>query len=116
MYNPSHKDTACLLNISDAIDKIKRYSESFLDADDLYKDSKSFDAVLMNFVVIGEMAEKLSDDFKDSTDTQINWLKTRSLRHIIAHNYFGVDAEEVWQIIEDSLLDLGETLKDILEE
>lgn len=116
MYNPTHKDTACLLNILDAIEKIKQYSEPFLNADELYNDSKSFDAVMMNFVVVGEMAEKLSDEFKDSTESQINWFKIRGLRNIIAHNYFGVDAEEVWQIIEDSLLDLGKTVKYILGE
>ena len=71
---------------------------------------------MMNFVVVGEMAEKLSDEFKDSTESQINWFKIRGLRNIIAHNYFGVDAEEVWQIIEDSLLDLGKTVKYILGE
>lgn len=41
MSNPSHKDTACLLNILDAIEKIKQYSEPFQNADELYNDSKS---------------------------------------------------------------------------
>ena len=115
MSNPSHKDTACLLNILDAIEKIKQYSEPFQNADELYNDSKSFDAVMMNFVVVGEMADKLSDDFKDSTEPRINWFKIRGLRNIIAHNYFGIDAEEVWQIIEDSLFDLGSIVSEILE-
>jgi len=115
MYNPSHKDTACLLNIIDAVEKINQYSEPFQTADELFNDAKSFDAVMMNFVVVGEMADKLSDEFKDSTDTQINWHKIISLRNIIAHNYFGVDAEEVWQIIDDSLIDLAKFIKGILE-
>lgn len=82
----------------------------FVNADEWQRDSKSFDAVLMNFVVIGEMAEKLSDDFKHQTEPLVNWYKIKGFRNIIAHNYFGIDAEEVWQIINNSLEDLRKTL------
>ena len=58
MYKASHKDFSCLLNIIDSIDKINSYTSNFANADDFYNDTKSFDATLMNFVVIGEMAEK----------------------------------------------------------
>ncbi len=104
MFSPSHKDFACLLNILDSITKIKKYSEQYSNADELYNNSKSFDAILMNFVVIGEMADKLTEDFISSTESKIDWFKIRGLRNIIAHNYFGIDAEEVWQIITDSLI------------
>ena len=106
MSKYSHKDFACLQNILDSIGKIKQYIASHSNADDLYNDSKSFDAVMMNFVIIGEMAEKLSDEFRLLTEAQIDWYKIRGLRNIIAHNYFGIDAEEIWQIIGDSFLDL----------
>jgi len=95
----------------DSIDKIKKYTGTYSGADELYDDSKTFDAVMMNFVVIGEMADKLTDDFRDSTSSQINWLKVIGFRNIIAHNYFGIDAEEVWQIISDSLINLEKELK-----
>ena len=58
MFSPSHKDFACLLNILDSIEKIRQYTGTYSNADELYSDSKSFDAVMMNFVVIGEMADK----------------------------------------------------------
>jgi uncharacterized protein with HEPN domain len=50
---------------------------------------KHFDAVLMNFIVIGEMAGKLSEDFKN-IHNEIEWWKIKGLRNIVAHNYFGV--------------------------
>jgi uncharacterized protein with HEPN domain len=37
------------------------------------------------------------------------------LYNIIAHNYFGIDAEEVWQIIHTSLNDLKNELDLILK-
>ena len=114
MSKTSHQDSACLLNIQESISKIKQYTEPFSDADGLYDDTKSFDAVMMNFVVIGEMADKLSQEFRDSTETHIDWLKIRGLRNIIAHNYFGIDAEEIWQIIHDSLIELSSDIEQIL--
>ena len=66
------KDWDALVNIVEAAEKIENYSTGFLNADDLYKDSKTFDAVLMNFIVIGEMAAKLSEDFK-TNNPEIEW-------------------------------------------
>ena len=113
MYKPGHRDFSCLLNIVDSIIKIKRYSKKFKNADHFYEDSLSFDAVMMNFVVIGEMAEKLSENFILETETKIDWFKIRGFRNIIAHNYFGIDAEEVWQIIEGHLDDLKSNIESI---
>jgi uncharacterized protein with HEPN domain len=113
MHSPSHKDFACLLNILESISKIKTYVSQFKNADELQDDTKSFDAVMMNFVVIGEMAEKLSEIFKFSTETKIDWHKIKGFRNIIAHNYFGIDVEEVWQIIHNSLDGLEVNIKSI---
>ena len=44
-----------LLSLIDSIDKIKIYSCEFKNADDFYHDQKSFDASMMQFVVIGEV-------------------------------------------------------------
>ena len=115
MSENSHKDFACLLNMLDSIEKINQYSSPYKNADELFTDSKSFDAVMMNFVVIGEMAEKLTEDFKLKTENQIDWFKIRGFRNIIAHNYFGIDAEEVWQIIVNSLPGVEAKLKKILK-
>ena len=52
----SEKDRLTALSIVDAIEKIEKYTASIKDSDDLYANELVFDAVLMNFVVIGEMA------------------------------------------------------------
>ncbi len=103
------------MSIFDSIEKIKNYSKNYSDADSFYEDTKSFDAAMMNFIVIGEMADKLSDDFTDSTNYIFDWPKVIGLRNIIAHNYFGIDAEEVWQIIGNSLIELEKNIKSIIE-
>ena len=103
MYNVSRKDYYCVLNMLDAIDKIKQYSSPFISADDFLENTQAFDASLMNFIVIGEMVEKLSDELIAASNVEIDWFKIKSFRNILAHNYFGIDAEEVWQIIHNSL-------------
>lgn len=115
MFKASHKDFSCLLNILDSIEKIQSYTRNHSKADDFYNDAISFDATMMNFVVIGEMAEKLSDEFTSNTHDMVDWLKIRGFRNIIAHNYFGIDAEEVWQIIQNHLPELKSEIQKIVE-
>lgn len=95
----SEKERATLLAALDAAKKVLRYSEDFSDGERFYQNEKSFDATLMNFVVMGECVSKLSDA-TILANPQVPWSKIKGLRNIVAHDYFGVDAEEVWQIIQ----------------
>ena len=115
MYNVSRRDYYCLLNMLDAIDKIKQYSSPFTSADDFFSATQAFDASLMNFIVIGEMVEKLSNELITASNAEMDWFKIKSFRNILAHNYFGVDAEEVWQIIHNNLPKLETQLKKLIE-
>lgn len=99
------KDRNRLESILEAIQKIEEYTSQLKNADELNENNLAFDAVMMNFIMIGEMVVKLSDDFK-AQFSEIEWYKIKGLRNIAAHDYFGIDAEEVWQIIQKYLPDL----------
>lgn len=114
MSSISHRDFSCILSMLESIQKIQLYSGKFSDADVFYSDTLSFDACMMNFIVIGEMVEKLSEELISNTEERINWSKVKGFRNIIAHNYFGIDAEEVWQIIQTSLPNLRTVLEEII--
>ncbi|NOX85606.1 MAG: hypothetical protein GXO86_06540 [Chlorobi bacterium] len=79
MYNITHKDFSCILSILESIEKIQNYSKEFINADDFYNDTKSFDAAMMNFIVIGEMGEKLSSEFINETSNVIDWPKIKEI-------------------------------------
>ena len=96
------KDHHCLESIIEAIDRVIEYTSVFESADDFNNDHRNFDATMMNFVLIGEMVDKLSDDFKKKY-SEIEWIKIKGFRNIVAHDYFGIDAEEVWQIIKNKI-------------
>lgn len=57
------------------------------------------DAVIRNFEIIGEAANRLTDEFK-AQHPQIDWYKIRGFRNRIVHDYAGIDIEIVWQIKE----------------
>ncbi len=63
MFSIHHKDFGCLLNMLDACKKIHQYAGKYDSADDFYNNTLSFDATMMNFIVIGEIADKLSEEF-----------------------------------------------------
>lgn len=107
------KDQHCLESIIEATDRIIEYTSGFGSADDFNNDYRSFDAVMMNFVVLGEMVEKLSNEFKMNY-SNINWIKIKGFRNIVAHDYFGIDAEEVWQIIKTKIPELRVDLQKLL--
>ena len=97
----------------EAIDKIELYSKEFSDGDDFYHDQKSFDASMMQFVVIGEIISRMDETFKTAHD-EVPWQKIKDFRNIIAHDYFGIDADEIWDIINSKLLPLKSSIESIL--
>lgn len=109
------KDKNHLLNILDSARKIQDFSQGISDADAFFADEKTFDAVLMNFVVIGETIGKLSETIK-STHSRIPWTRIKDFRNNIAHDYFGLDAEEVWQIMHKNLPGFVKDIQKILKE
>ncbi len=110
----SEKDKLNLLSISESIKKILEYSDGYSNADEFYRNQRDFDAAMMNFIIIGEMVARLSEAFIKE-NKQIDWFKIRGFRNIVAHNYFGIDAEEVWQIIQNHIPQLQEGINNILQ-
>lgn len=98
----------------EAIEKVELYSKDFEDADEFYHDQKSFDASMMQFVVIGEIIVRLDENFKTS-HPEIPWQKIKDFRNIIAHDYFGIDADEIWDIINNKLLPLKNDIEKLIE-
>jgi len=67
-----------------------------------------------NFEIIGEASSKIPQDIRDKYPF-IEWRKIADLRNILAHEYFGIDYEIMWEIIKDKLPDLQKGIKTILE-
>ena len=102
----SERDRASLLAMLDAITQIEIYTANVADSGEFFADRLIFDGTLMNFVLLGEMCTRVSDELRASS-ADIEWSQIKDFRNLVAHDYMGVDAEEVWQIIQDDLPPLG---------
>lgn len=95
----SKRDTTLLLDdMLQSAHKIKKYTEG-LDYNQFVSDDKTIDAVVRNFEIIGEAANRIDSDFRDS-NPEIEWKRIRGFRNRIVHDYFGIDHEIVWSIVE----------------
>jgi uncharacterized protein with HEPN domain len=68
---------------------------------------------MMNFIVIGEMTTKISEEFKDE-NPDIEWHKMYGFRNIMAHDYFGIEERLVWDVIQTHILVLKIQIEKIL--
>jgi uncharacterized protein with HEPN domain len=76
-------------------------SELFFSADEEYRD-----AVCMRVLQIGELTTLLSDDFKDSTKSEMDWIGIKKMRNLFAHAYHQVKSEIVWETIKKNVPEL----------
>ncbi len=101
-----------LEDILQAIEKIRGYTAGLSFAS-FQSDSKTFDAVVRNLEIIGEATKNIPERVRD-TNPQIEWKKVAGLRNILTHEYFGVDAEIIWDIIQNKLRGLEKVARRIL--
>jgi len=88
-------------DIIDSGQKILNYTLG-LTFDQFIADNKTVDAVIRNFEIIGEAANRLPEEFKDM-HPDVDWHRIRGFRNRIIHDYFGIDYNIVWQIKETYL-------------
>jgi uncharacterized protein with HEPN domain len=108
----SKRDNQLLIgDMLEATKKIRSYTSGF-NFETFVEDDRTIDAVIRNFEIIGEAANRVHPDFQAANPT-IEWHKLRGFRNRLIHDYFGVDYEIVWQIIDTELSKLIEELEEI---
>jgi uncharacterized protein with HEPN domain len=111
----SKRDSLLLVqDMLEAAQKIMRYT-SGLDYETFLSDDKTVDAVVRNFEIIGEAANRIGADFREQ-HPEIEWKRIRGFRNRIVHEYFGIDYHIVWTIIETYIDDVIGNLQTIVDE
>ena len=98
-----------IADILESYHKILPYTEG-LTYDDFLKDSRTIDAVIRNFEIIGEAANRLPEEFKEKYPS-IDWHRIRGFRNRIVHDHMGIDFGIVWEIKNTYLTSLIDSLK-----
>jgi uncharacterized protein with HEPN domain len=81
--------------------------------DDVVNDDVLCRAVVRSIEIIGEASKKLDDEFK-STHHHIEWRKIAGTRDKLIHDYFGIDYDIVWDIIDTKIQDLDHFLRQLV--
>lgn len=97
-------DQYLLEDIVEAISRILKYTEHN-DYESFIKDEKTIDAVIRNFEIIGEAANRISPELKQEKKN-VPWRMLSDFRNRLIHEYFGVDLGIIWDIVETELKDL----------
>lgn len=101
-------------DILESIELIKQYVEN-MKIDNFKEDRKTIDAVVRNLEIIGEASRYLAEEIKQKY-LKVDWKGLSGLRNRIAHEYFGLSVEIIWEIITKELLPLKNELEQILRE
>ena len=107
------RDFKVLLDdILEASQRIRSYTDG-LSLPELRADQKTIDAVVRNLEVMGEAIKKLPAEVRDR-HPDVPWKKIAGLRDILIHQYFGIDLDIVWDVVETKLPALAERVAEIL--
>jgi len=114
MTSPQNRQTDYLALMLTATTQARSYSEGMNKADFL-EDAKTQDAVVMKLLVIGELAAQLLDEHKEFTGNhpEIPWHQMKGMRNRMAHGYFELNMDVVWDTIQLALPDLETNLRAI---
>lgn len=105
--------TVFLKHILECINLIEEYSKNLSKAG--FQDNVELqDAVIRRLEIIGEAARNLPDEFKKSY-LDIQWKQIIAARNILAHFYFGIDLNTIWNIVKNDLPQLKKQVEFMLE-
>lgn len=102
-----------LLDMQLCCSKILRYSKG-LARDRFLADEMMVDAVLRNLEVLGEAAKQIPLAVRER-HSQVPWRRIAGLRDVLAHAYFGLEEDTIWQIIAESIPSLADQLEQVVK-
>ena len=98
----------------DAIKLSRGYTRD-LSRDEFIADRKTQQTVILNMVVIGEAVTKLIDHDPAfaAQHPLIPWQKIRGMRNRLAHGYFDINLDIIWNTVQEAFPELEEQIKKI---
>jgi hypothetical protein len=76
--------------------------------EDFLEDKRTQQAVIMSLIIIGEAVTKVMDGYAEFalTHAQVPWRNMRGMRNRIAHGYFDINLDVVWDTVQTALPEL----------
>ena len=89
-----------IVDIFIAVDCIKRYTENITSSEELVSQECVFDAVLRELAVIGEAMKHIMVDPFIGPSSKPEWRKIINFRNVISHEYFGINVDDIFEIVK----------------
>ncbi len=97
MRNNRSADIDILIHILRYCNNVLELIERFGNDISIFKNDIAYrDSVSMNILQIGELAGKLSEDYRTKTKDKLPWAAMKSMRNFFAHNYGNMDVNVIW--------------------
>jgi len=97
----SRDEIIYLQDIAESCEKILRFTAG-LSKSDLIGDEKTYDAVVRNLEIVGEAAKHICEELRRQLP-DIEWRKAAGLRDMLAHAYFGIDDDILWDVVQNKV-------------
>lgn len=104
--------TERVLDMLEAIQRIEKYAVRGRRV--FVEDELIQTYIIHNLQIFGEAAHKLTAEFRNR-HREIPWAKIMGMRHILVHDYFQIDLEIVWAVVEKELPALKEGLQNLVK-
>ena len=101
-----------LQDILQACDDILNFTQAMNSAVELQSDRRTFLAVIHSLEIIGEAARQMPKSFREK-HPKFPWRETASLRNVIAHEYFGLDIDIIWDVVRTRIPRLVDQVRQI---
>jgi uncharacterized protein with HEPN domain len=95
------RDDAYLLDILIAAKRAKEFAAD-LTWEEFQKSSLHQHAIMKTLEIIGEAANKISQNVKDA-HPEIPWKEIVGMRNRLIHEYFSLDIEKIWDTVQNDI-------------
>jgi uncharacterized protein with HEPN domain len=103
-----------LEHILESILLIEKYCSN-VTIDDFLHSIQLQDSIIRRIEIIGEAVKNLPEDVKNDY-SDVPWKKIAGMRDVLIHEYFGIDLELTWEVIQSDIPDLKRNITKIKKE
>lgn len=109
-----HDPTLLLRRMREAAELALSYIDGY-EKRDFISDTRTQQAVFMNIFLIGELAARAIREYPElvASAAAVPWYKLRGMRNRVAHGYYELDPDRMWETVSESLPELLVTLDSV---